>query len=191
MGIGFLVFAIISSIIIYKLFRFIESDFSEALLNSVIAIVSINGILLFLLGMAWTFIDCGCSQYKESEEVYKEAYEIYSLENTTKFEGSFILGTGEIKNDYIVYYFLRKGEYGYTIDSIKPKYAWHKIYIQESDEETPKVKHVYEKKYYTGKYEKWLGKGEVEEFKATVIVVPKNTIKLQYNVDLNQLENHV
>lgn len=127
-------------------------------------------------------------------EVYEEVvYEITGLElhsSTEQYvEGAFILGTGVVhggSSAELQYVYFANTQYGKKLVVLKES----NVYIRETDEETPKLIAIKKKKY---KKANWLDKlwdssqdiiefGTIEEGK--ILVVPTNTIKIDYNVEV-------
>lgn len=129
------------------------------------------------------FIEIPFLSKKEVKEVYEDGYEISSLENTSAENGKFVLGIGSSSGGRTEYYFIKKAEYGYSIESLRSSIAAGEVHVQETDEETPKIKYVYEEKYFTGNYEKWFGESRQKSLKATLIVVPKDTVMTEYSIN--------
>ena len=130
----------------------------------------------------------------QSEEQYEEVvYEITGLElhSSTEehFAGAFILGTGVVQGETstnLKYVFFSNTQYGKKMEVLDGT----NVYIRETDEETPKLKIIKSRRY---KNANWLDKlwdskqtkiefGTVEHGK--ILVVPTNTIKIDYNVEI-------
>lgn len=130
----------------------------------------------------------------QSEEQYEETiYEITGLELHNSVEeqlsGAFILGTGAVQGETstkLKYVFFSNTQYGKKMEIIDGT----NVYIRETDEETPKLKVIKSRRY---KNPNWLDKlwdskqtkiefGTIEHGK--ILVVPTNTIKIDYNVEI-------
>jgi hypothetical protein len=118
------------------------------------------------------------SQEKEFAESERTA--IYSLDTNAGVYGSFVFGTGHIETE-MYYFYYTKGEYGYKIDKTKAK----DIEIVERDDVEPIGYIVKYKEKFTHPNVWFSITGEVLFAKEkTVIYVPKNTVKITYNVSV-------
>lgn len=126
--------------------------------------------------------------FKKEIEIREEIqYNICGLENKyiseNSAKGAFILGTGGFSgstNTELKYYFFRENENGKKLESI----SGENVYIRETNEQEP----CYIKKYSITKdvgFFKWLwGDMEYKHLKAKILVVPTDTIKIDYNIDI-------
>lgn len=153
-------------------------------------------IAIFILA----FIPIGNSITYEGEEIeYQQTmYEITGLEFKTEFKeesgltGVFLLGagfaTGSSETTKEMYYvFFANTEYGKQLQTIQGE----NIYIKETDDESPKLIQIMTKRQRTANIiDRLWGykKGEKIELnpaeKGQILVVPTNTVKIDYNVEI-------
>ncbi len=118
------------------------------------------------------------SQEKEFAESERTA--IYSLDTNAGVYGRFMFGAGHIETE-MYYFYYTKGEYGYKIDKTKAK----DVEIVERDDAEPIGYIVKYKEKFTQPNIWFSLNGEVLFAKEkTVIYVPKNTVKITYNVSV-------
>lgn len=107
----------------------------------------------------------------------------------TKINGAFILGTGTIvgsNSSNIQYVFFANTDYGKQMRTTDT----NTVYLKETDEEEPKLINIKEKKVRKTNWIDYLwGNKEDEkvvtdELKGQTLVVPTNTIKIEYNVKI-------
>lgn len=143
-------------------------------------------VFAFLYGMVWLVVS-SITVYEASTE--ERLYGIEGLENVIEtkenISGTFILGCGNIngsKIDKMKYYYFKVNEYGKALEELEA--ASSEIYLRESDE-TPCLIQVWDI-YKTCKlYKTLFGKDlEVKKEKCKILVVPENTIKIDYNVEI-------
>lgn len=178
---GWLVISIIIIVISMIVIGIEEESISCGILYGLVAGAFLSFIAIVLLTIISMFI-------QEETMVYEEKqYEIYGLENKTnvesKINGTFILGFGHVggsSSEKIKYYYFRSDENGKKLESINGT----DIYIKETNEENPCL--VYKYKEYVNKgFWKWLfGEGKNKYIDAKILVVPEDTIKIEYNVDI-------
>ena len=119
-----------------------------------------------------------------------EQYKIQGLESNieTKQEtfGAFVLGCGFVNSDSktdLKYYYFKVNDIGKQLESITIN-NYSDTYIRETDDIEPCLIYRYEKRKNTG-FCKWLfGDMETENKTAEILVVPTETIKIEYNVDI-------
>jgi hypothetical protein len=160
-------------------------------------IIDYEGWLGFFLGMfLWLIfiaIMSGVSVFSSEvigEPWEVEQYKIQGLESNieTKQEtfGAFVLGCGFVNSDSdtdLKYYYFKVDEIGKQLESIEIDKTLN-TYIRETDNVEPCLIYRYEKRRDTG-FCKWLFGGiEMEHKVAEILVVPTNTIKIEYNVDI-------
>lgn len=130
----------------------------------------------------------GAEFRKETIRIYEEKqYEICGLENKTNTEsyinGAFVLGFGYVNgssSETIKYYYFKCNENGKKLESIDGT----DIYIRETNEQTPCLIRKYREVKNKG-FWKWVfGEGKSRQVEAEILVVPENTIKIEYNVDI-------
>lgn len=133
--------------------------------------------------------------WKGETSSYEEiAYEITGLElqsyENEKLSGSFILGSGYVSGSRSIelqYIFFANTEHGKQLKTVKGT----NLYIRETDEETPKLINI---KTKIRRKANWIdqlwGHNKGEEIvygtldKGQILVVPTNTIKIEYNVEI-------
>lgn len=78
------------------------------------------------------------------------------------------------------YYFFKKNKLGKKLNSIKAE----NVYIRETDDKKPCLIYRYGETKMQGVF-KWLfGEFTTTNVKDKILVVPSNTIKIEYNVDI-------
>lgn len=119
-----------------------------------------------------------------------EQYKIQGLEDsiTTTQEtfGAFVLGCGFVSSDSdtnLKYYYFKVNDIGKQLESIEID-NYSNTYIRETNDVEPCLIHRYQKRRFTGFYKWFLGDSETEHTVAEILVVPTNTIKIEYNVDI-------
>ncbi len=131
---------------------------------------------------------CGTinSQYIENE------YNIYGLQFDKQLEsyskGTFILGCGGFSsgtNTTNTYYFFSDSEYGKKLEALNNNRL--DVYIKESDDEVPNLKTIWNNNSFNDfwKWFLWIDRSITIE-KGKIITVPTDTIKIDYNVDINK-----
>lgn len=127
-----------------------------------------------LVGSIFGLISC----LLPSVEYISEPTYIYGMTDSRELKESFCLGIGGIDSELQYYYVVETGD-GFTKIVSSPA---NKTEIKESDED-PYMYTVQSKPKY-----KWLENfmflEDIASTKTTKLVVPKDTIKIQYNVDL-------
>lgn len=116
-------------------------------------------------------------------------YNIEGLESnmitSENLSGSFILGCGTIENkssSTIKYYFFKETENGKSLESIVGENS--EVYIQETNDMQPCLIKEYNIKRQNRLFEILFWKEEIKEELRTILVVPENTIKIEYNVEV-------
>lgn len=163
-----------------------EWVFSLVLFNIAI-LVGVNAIAL-----------CATGNYEVTATYEQKQYKISGLENKTsqefyldgKIGGSFFIGYGEIHGETkteMNYFYFKESEYGKIIESVPTNEA----YIREKDDITPSLIWIVEERLYKGhpNLHKWFFTIRKEDEKqgiktGTILEVPTNTIKIEYNVDI-------
>lgn len=144
--------------------------------------ISKMGILLFILMIFIIFIGSAEKNFREvNKDVIKEEliYEIYSLKDSKNVEGHFFLGCGYIGTEEY-YYFYIKTERGLALEKIKA----NDVYIQETDEESPKLIYQYHENTYL-LFNEFLKKFGTNPYtKDKVLKVPSGTVTKEYTIDL-------
>lgn len=151
------------------------------------ALAGLIGIALIAIPFLNNFVGC----YDEYVSVKK--YNIASLElvtsESTQIKGGFILGCGTINGStdkQIKYVFLSDEEYGKQIQTLDIK----DVYLKETDEEVPQL--IEDRKIQKRKHNiidiLWGEKDAESELfttlERTILIVPKNTIKVKYNIEI-------
>lgn len=144
-------------------------------------------IVIFVLIIVGMDILDDSEKYDNVGEPYIEEAKICAikgLENnikvTEEMKGFFILGIGTIKKEEKEaqkYYYFKVTEYGMIIDSIDID----SVYIRENDKEPSLIKAVKKQKKRNRE------NGDEREIvieEATILQVPINTIKIDYNIEI-------
>lgn len=107
----------------------------------------------------------------------------------TKINGAFILGTGTVSssnNPKIQYVFFANTDYGKQLRTTDTQ----KIYLKETDKEEPKLINIRQKRVRKLNWIDYLWGNKNEEKIMTdiltgqILIVPTNTIKIEYNVEI-------
>lgn len=146
------------------------------------------GILLgFVYGMIWLVLSC--ITYSTGEVCEEVLYNIEGLQNNVEINqyinGTFILGCGSVSggsNATMKYYYFKCNEFGKALETLNA--ANGDIYIRETDDQEPCLIQVYDVFKSNPWYNFLFGEFERKEPKCKVLVVPINTIKIDYNVDI-------
>ena len=115
-------------------------------------------------------------------------YEIYGLESNKETESSsnsFVLGCGILKNSSttkIKYYFFKETTKGKILKSIVAENS--NVYIKETNERNPCLMKEYKIKKQNKLFELLFWKMDLKTEKSTILIVPENTIKIEYNVEV-------
>lgn len=157
------------------------ASYDEDLGKSIITLVLLVILILYVIG---------CMNKDVTEEYETEQYKIQGLENniTTNqsTNGAFILGFGYVNSqtkEEMKYYYFKVNDIGKKLETIEIINNYD-TYIRETDEIEPCLIYRYQKTENKGFF-KWLfGKCENETKIAEILVVPSNTIKIEYNVDI-------
>lgn len=155
------------------------------------ACVVLAGFLLIL-----PIANHACEDTKS--EFQEIAYEITGLEFKTEtyedasLTGAFLLGSGFVTGSSettkeMYYVFFANTEYGKQLQTIQGE----NIYIKETDEESPKLIKIMDKRQRKANWIDVLWGheyGEIIELnakeKGQILVVPTNTVKIDYNVEI-------
>ena len=165
-------------------FKYEEEGIGHAIgmfFTSFVASVPIACVILFTV---ISICRCFCTV----EEHSYPQYEIQGLEIKDGINGeihsSFILGcgstNGKLSNESN-YYFFSINDYGKKLESLNAK---GNVYIRETDDEKPHLEIVYKEKYFSGWMEKLFWRTQETEEVGKILVVPTDTIKIEYNVDI-------
>lgn len=165
---------------------------AAALIDDEDTCVSLLAVLIFILVLTPMINQI---IWKGETSSYEEiAYEITGLElqsyENEKLSGSFILGSGYVSGSRSIelqYIFFANTEHGKQLKTAKGA----NLYIRETDEEAPKLINIKTKIYRRANWVDQLWgheKGEeiVSETRDSgqVLVVPTNTIKIDYNIEI-------
>lgn len=117
----------------------------------------------------------------------EKQYNIQGLENNIeikqKMQGQFILGFGSVSSkteQEMKYYYFKSSKKGKQLKSVKAS----NVYIRETDKQKPCLIKEYEEKEFTGFFKFMFGTCNNKVEKNKILVVPTNTIKIEYNVDI-------
>lgn len=179
-------YIIISIILIIAIFLIIDKITLDDDMASSIAVML--AIFLVILPLAnWAF------GVQEPIEYQEELYTITGLELTnnqeSKLNGNFILGIGYVNGssaDKLQYVFFANTKYGKQLKTTDTK----KIYLRETNDEEPKIINIKRKTVRKTNFidTLWGNKNKEEIMEDTVVgqivVVPTNTIKIDYNVEI-------
>jgi hypothetical protein len=115
-----------------------------------------------------------------------EQYKIQGLENNietkNKISGGFILGFGYVKGESeqkINYYYFKVNDIGKKLEKSDTD-----VYIRETNNIQPCLIYKYQETKNQGFWEWFFGEHLISTKEATILVVPENTIKIEYNVDV-------
>lgn len=152
----------------------------------IFGITTITIIFLFFIPM----INYAIGRYTVDEE--HKLYNITGLElqnqENSSFYGSFVLGCGTVAgqtSQQLQYVFFSNEEYGKQLQTL----PFNGTYLKETDDETPQVIELRTviKKKVTIIDELWGKNKDYEvglEKTKHILVVPTNTIKIDYNVEI-------
>jgi uncharacterized membrane protein len=143
----------------------------EAILGGLFGMAIGAVISIFVFVFTYLFIDGNANKI----QIVDYTENIYSLQDNIGIEGRFYLGAGRISDD-LKYYYIVKNNNQIKIKSIDNS---DDLIIEESDTETPQVIHY--KYKFTNKIieNNFNASGE-----AIKIVIPKGSIKYDFNMDL-------
>lgn len=178
----YFIIAFIILIINYVVIYFISDDDTASTLT----------ILLFFVLACAPAVNCLIGVTEQEEQVVQ--YEITGLELETKekesLKGFFVLGTGFVSGgtkETPQYVFFANTEYGKKLTTL----PINGIYLRETDEETPKLIEIVTKQVRPARFIDYLWghkKGDMIKSggytKGKILVVPTNTIKIDYNVEV-------
>lgn len=151
--------------------------------------------LTFLVGIVLLLVPLlnNCFGIKKMPEYQEQAYTITGLEligiQENKIEGRFLLGTGYISgrtSEGLKYVFFANTEYGKQMKTTET----NNIYLKKTDEEEPKLINIKQKTIRKMNFidELWGNDNEEEVYSertvGQILVVPTNTIKINYNVEV-------
>ncbi|MEC0683313.1 hypothetical protein P8888_09830 [Bacillus haynesii] len=127
------------------------------------------GALAFLIGLLPAF-------FLQSESVVLHKTEIHSIKDVSTTEGSFVLGSGTVKEDQYFYYVVEENGFK-SVDKAKVKDSK----MKEGDIEQPYVV-TYEMQFKSAIARFFYGKYTGE--KSYEFYLPENTITTDYKIDL-------
>ena len=156
------------AILIHEYFEYGEIDTEDWVIGffAMLALVGFSFIISLIISLAIPF--------EHNYFVAVEERNIYSCKDNRDVSGNFVLGTGHI-DETLFYYYIIDTEQGQKIDKVKSDYT----YIQ-STHNAPKI---IEYRATGFKYKVHY----LYSFPANyyyVLYVPENTIKYEYNVDM-------
>jgi len=148
--------------------------------DNFIVVVGIGFIILVILTVIAFFNREVINEYEE------EQYKIQGLENnmetTSSIRGGFILGFGYVNGkseQKMNYYYFKVNDLGKKLEKTDTD-----VYIRETDKIKPCLIYKYQETSNTGFF-KWLFGEDIMRGKTdTILVVPTNTVKIEYNVDI-------
>lgn len=127
------------------------------------------GVLVFTVGLLPTFI-------LQSEPIDPHKTEIYSIKDSSRVQGRFVLGSGTVKEDQYFYYVVEKNGFK-SVDKAKVENSK----MKEGDVEQPYVV-TYEMQFKSAIARFFYGKYTGE--KSYEFYLPENTITTEYKIDL-------
>ena len=180
---GYIIFSIIVLVAIYGILY--KVTFDEDFASSIC-------VLLFFVLLTTPMINQTIG-VQEPFEYQEELYTITGLElkneSSTQLNGHFILGTGYINGsnkDKLQYVFFANTEYGKQLKTTDT----NNIYLRETDDEEPKIINIKQKRIRKTNFIDllWGNKNEEEivrdDLVGQIVVVPTNTIKIDYNIEI-------
>lgn len=160
------------------------------------SILVIGGYMLLALLNVFALI--GATGYEVTATYEEKQYNISGLESKTsqefyldgQYRNFFCIGYGNMHaetNTEMNYYYFKNDEYGKILESVPTK----ETYIREKDDVIPSLIWIVEERLYKGypKLSKWFFVVRKDDEKqgiktGTILEVPLNTIKIEYNVDI-------
>lgn len=145
--------------------------------------ISSIGCLIFLISSIFTPILMITGMFIKQEDANLTediAYEIYSINDNINVNGRFVLGTGYIESKNYYYFYINTDK-GLKAEKIEA----NNVYIQETDEVSPRIIYQYHKYIYPEWYKKlFVANSNPHGDVTTIIKVPTNTVTTQYIIDL-------
>lgn len=132
------------------------------------------------MGGVWYLIQLPFVGKIETSQCIEEKYEIYSLDTIYQKEDQFILGTKSDSEGTYYYYIRKDKDNNYKLEHEK-EFEGHDVEIVYTNEETPKLVYVYERKALPENYQIWLGHVEYKKQTGIKIIIPENSNLLQYD----------
>lgn len=144
----------------------------------------------FVFSIVYAIVCCTLGCFTVDAGTVKETlYKIEGLESNmvtnNTLSGSFILGCGSVEgktSSKIKYYFFKETENGKSLESIVGENS--EVYIQETNDMQPCLIKEYSIKRQNRLFEVLFWKEEIKEELRTILIVPENTIKIEYNVEV-------
>lgn len=174
------------------------------LISSIViaAIITINNVgdvkeffgnffgFAFVFSIVYAIVCCTLGCFTVDAGTVKETlYKIEGLESNmvinNTLSGSFILGCGSVEgktSSKIKYYFFKETENGKSLESIVGENS--EVYIQETDDTEPCLMKEYKIIKQNKLFEILFWKMEIKQELSTILVVPLDTIKIEYNVEV-------
>lgn len=150
-----------------------KSSLSQIIFNTVctFCIGFLAGVLIYIV--VGSFI----GTHFEKTSYVSESNNIYSLEDKFSYEGTFILGFGGFSEDIKYYYLKEVDDKGLILDSMEVDNCYVKII---EDNSTPRIECI-SSKFINDK----VNLIAIDStFPYYILYVPKDTIKINYNIDL-------
>ena len=171
---------IIVALLGLKYSSFIYGEDSAGIIAGSFIISILLTFFIYVLG------SIGANMYGIIDTYEVKVCDIQGLENNidTKeyVKGAFILGCGYIDGgteQKMKYYYFEVTNRGKKLASTDTN-----VYIRETDETSPCLIYEKSKTHFTGAFQWLFGENENERINAEILVVPNNTIKIEYNVDI-------
>lgn len=179
------VFAIIA---IIAAFLYTDYDYGFLDAGEVIKNLLVFAVLFgFIYGIMWLLL--GCASINTGETSEEVLYKIEGLQNNVETEqyinGTFLLGCGGVSggtNTSMKYYYFKCNEYGKALETLNA--AEGNVYLRETDEQEPCLIQVYETYKSNSWYNFFFKEFESKRPKCRILVVPTNTVKIDYNVNI-------
>ena len=173
---GFIILTIIA-FIVAVIIGIREHDFECTVALLFVYLMVIGAIFVIGIGIGQKIINT----YEEKQ------YNIQGLENNIEIKqemhGHFILGFGSVSGkteQEMKYYYFKSNKKGKQLKSVEAS----NVYIRETDKQKPCLIKEYEEKEFTGFFKFMFGTCNNKVEKNKILVVPTNTIKIEYNVDI-------
>ncbi len=155
-----------------------DSVTHETTLSNKITMCIFRPIIAILLGcMLGVMLAVFIGLFLPKKPVLNRAVPIYSIEDTFGADGTFYLGFGNVKNTSYYYYYRQNGE-GVSMDKIEA--ADDVIIIEQDSVQQPRIE-FFENDFVNKKCLLW---GIPSGHPGTKIIVPKNSVKTNFNFDL-------
>lgn len=175
-------FFIILMIVFIGIVIYFKVTDDEAGLGFMVALIVVSTLYIIVSDIAIN------NKVQISNEYEEKIYNIQGLENNIsndfKIQGAFILGCGYIDAETtseMKYYYFMVDEYGKKLESI----SGNDVYIRETSETEPCLIKTYVNYEFNDFFKWFLGEnGFTKTEIKNILVVPENTIKIDYNVEI-------